>query len=236
MIRPILTLRRKRVLVDVDTQRDFFLAEGSNCVRNHRRVLANIRRIMAWARLSNIRVISTIRDFIGSNESDMHTRHDPAGLQKLHYTVRNKNVFFNADGCTDLPRDIFKQYEQVILHKRRVDPFTEPRADRMLSELRVDEFLIIGALTEDAVKATVLGLLARRKRVTVLTDAIGGRDRSAAEIALRQMQAKGAKLIEVKNLIGTTSLRQVGACGCDRCLGKLQKTPGHQPRRTAAEG
>ena len=235
MIRPILTLRRKRVLVDIDTQRDFFLADGSNCVRNHRRVLANIRRIMAWARLSNIRVISTARDFVG-NDSAVHPRHDLANLKKLHYTVRNKSVSFNADGCTDLPRDIFKRYEQVILHKRRVDPFAEPRADRMLSELRVDEFLIIGALTEDAVKATVLGLLARRKRVTVLTDAIGGRDRNAAEVALRQMQAKGAKLIEVKNLIGTSSLRQVGACGCDRCLGKLQKTPTNTPHKTAAEG
>lgn len=236
MIRPILTLRRKRVLVDIDTQRDFFFAEGSACVRNHRRVLANIRRLMAWARLSNIRVISTVRDFIDSDDSTLNGRCDLSGQQKLRYTLRNKHIPFNADGCTDLPRDIFKRYEQVILHKRLVDPFAEPRADRMLSELRVDEFLIIGALTEDAVKATVLGLLARRKRVTVLTDAIGGRDRSAAEIALRQMQAKGAKLMEVKNLIGTTSLRQVGACGCDRCLGKLQKVRTDTPDRTAAEG
>lgn len=236
MIRPILTLRRKRVLVDIDTQRDFFLAEGSNCIRNHRRVLANIRRIIAWARLSNIRVISTVRDFIGVDGSTTNTHHDLSAQQKLNYTIRNKNISFSADGCTDLPRDIFKRYEQVILHKRRVDPFAEPRADRMLSELRVDEFLIIGALTEDAVKATVLGLLARRKRVTVLTDAIGGRDRSAAEVALRQMQAKGARLVEVKNLIGTTSLRQVGACGCDRCLGKLQKASTDIPDRTTAEG
>jgi len=191
---------------------------------------------MAWVRLSNIRVISTVRDFVGVDDSTMNVRHDLSAQQKLHYTIRNKNISFNADGCTDLPRDIFKRYEQVILHKRRIDPFAEPRADRMLSELRVDEFLIIGALTEDAVKATVLGLLARRKRVTVLTDAIGGRDRGSAEIALRQMQAKGAKLMEVKNLIGTTSLRQVGACGCDRCLGKLQKTPTGLHDRTAAEG
>ncbi len=236
MIRPILTLRRKRVLVDVDTQRDFFLAEGSNCVRNHRRVLANIRRIMAWARLSNIRVISTARDFTGSDNNSIHDRHDLAAQQKLHYTIRNKNISFEADGCTDLPREIFKQYEQVILHKRRIDPFMEPRADRMLSELKVDEFLIIGALTEDAVKATVLGLLARKKRVTVLTDAIGARDRNAAEIAQRQMQAKGAKLIEVKNLIGTSSLRQVGACGCDRCTGKLHKISTEPTHRTVAEG
>ena len=233
MIRAILTLRRRRVLVDVDSQRDFFLADGAQCVRNHRRVLANMRRIMAWARLSNVRIISTVRDFAGSGS---HESGGQGGHEKIRYTMRNKNISFSANGCTDLPRDIFKEYEQVILHKRCIDPFVEPRADRMLSEIRVDEFLIIGAFTEGAVKSTVLGLLARRKRVTILTDAIGGRDRGASEVALRQMQAKGAKLIEVKNLVGVSGLRQVGVCGCDRCRGKMHKTYPESEQRRAAEG
>lgn len=235
MIRPILTLRRRRVVVDVDSQCDFFLAEGSQCVRNHRRVLANMRRIMAWARLSNVRVISTVRDFIGSDGHEGGSN-GFKGQDKIHYTMRNKSISFSANGCTDLPRDIFRDYEQVILHKRCVDPFVEPRADRMLSEIRVDEFLVIGALTEGAVKSTVLGLLARRKRVTILTDAIGGRDRGAAEVALRQMQAKGARLAEVKSFVGISGLRLVGACGCDRCCGKMNKTYADPDQRAAAEG
>lgn len=236
MIRAILTLRRRRVIVDIDSQREFFLAEGSHCVRNHRRVLANMRRIMAWARLSNVRVISTVRDFMGSDDHMGDGQGDLNGYEKISYTMRNKYISFSANGCTDLPRDIFRNYEQVILHKRCIDPFAEPRADRMLSEIRVDEFLIIGALTEASVKSTVLGLLARRKRVTILTDAIGGRDRGAAEIALRQMQAKGAKLMEVKSLVGTSSLRLVGVCGCDRCRGKMQKTCTEPEQRPAVEG
>ncbi|MCK5174881.1 MAG: hypothetical protein KAR47_15915, partial [Planctomycetes bacterium] len=59
MIRPAITLRRKRMIVDVDTQRDFFLASGAKCIRNHRRVLVNIRRVMAWSRLKNVRMVST---------------------------------------------------------------------------------------------------------------------------------------------------------------------------------
>jgi nicotinamidase-related amidase len=177
---------------------------------------------MAWARLKNVHQISTVRDFYTDNENRQHT--DLKNLDKISYTIRDKHITYSADGCTDLARDIFKQYDQVILHKRCENPFKEPRADRILSELRADEFLVIGALTESAVKATVLGLLARKKYVTVLTDALGSHEKHAAEIALRQMQAKGAKLVEVKTLLGTSCLKQIGVCGCERCKGKMQKS------------
>ena len=224
MIRPIITLRRKRIIIDIDTQRDFFLAKGTACVRNHRRVLANIRRIMAWARLKNIRMISTARIYNGSSSECSFCIDGTEGQKKISYTIRDKHITFAADGCTDLARDIFKQYDQVILQKRCIDPFEEPRADRMLSELRANEFILIGATAEGAIKATALGLLARRKNVTIFTDAVGSRDKPAAEIALRQAEAKGAKLAETKALLGSSALRIVGVCDCDRCRDRLHKT------------
>lgn len=220
MIRPIISLRRKRIIVDIDTQVDFFLASGAACVRNHRRVISNIRRTVAWARVRNIRMISTIHTNNGNSDANFCVP-GTEGHMKLSYTLRHSYAGFPADGCTDLPRDILLQHDQVIIEKRTVDPFAEPRADRMLSELKVDEFIIIGAVTEKAVKATVLGLLARRKNVTLLTDAIGSHDKGAAEKAIRQMEAKGAKLTEAKILYGT-SLPLVGACDCDRCSGQIK--------------
>ena len=224
MIRPIITLRRKRIIVDIDTQQDFFLAKGAVCVRNHRRVLANIRRVMAWARLKNIRMISTAQIYNGSDPGCDFCIDGTDGQKKISYTMRNRHITFAADGCTDLSRDIFRQYDQVILEKRCIDPFEEPRADRMLSELRATEFILIGATAEGAIKATALGLLVRRKNVTILTDAVGSRDKPAAEIALRQVEAKGAKLTETKTLLGSSALRIVGACDCDRCQSRLHKT------------
>jgi len=211
MIRPIITLRRKRIIVDVDTQKDFFLANGAACIRNHRRVLANIRRVVAWARLKNVRMISTAQAYFPNNLKHNYCIDETDGQKKISYTIRNRYTSFDADGCTDLPRDILKNYDQVILNKRCEDPFEEPRADRMLSELKVNEFIVIGANLESSVKATVLGLLARRKNVTVLTDAIGS------------MEAKGAKLVDTKTLLGSSCLQMVGICDCDRCQGKLRK-------------
>ncbi|HIJ70579.1 MAG TPA: cysteine hydrolase [Planctomycetes bacterium] len=224
MIRPVITLRRKRILIDVDTQQEIFLASGASCIRNHRRVLANIRRVMAWARLKNVRMISTARVYSNGTKDRTGCLDTAEGARKISYTIRPSRISFAADGCTDLPRDIFKNYDQVVLEKRNIDPFEEPRADRMLSELRANEFVLIGGTAEGAVKATALGLLARRKNVTILTDAVGSRDKAAAQIALRQVEAKGAKLAETKALLGSSHLRVVGACGCDRCRGKIQKS------------
>jgi nicotinamidase-related amidase len=225
MIRPVITLRRKRILIDVDTQKEFFLADGAACIRNHRRVLANIRRVMAWARLKNVRMISTARVYDNGTKDRAGCLDTPDGARKISYTVRARRISFAADGCTDLPRDIFKNYDQVVLEKRAIDPFGEPRADRMLSELRANEFVLIGGTMEGAVKATALGLLARRKNVTILTDAVGSRDKAAAQIALRKIEAKGAKLAETKALLGSSHLRMVGVCGCDRCRGRIHKPP-----------
>ncbi len=221
MIRPVITLRRRRIVVDVDTQRDFFLADGKACIRNHRRVLANIRRVAAWVRVKNIRMISTAQIFFDGNGGYCLDGTD--GQKKISYTLRNRHKMFSADGSTDMPRDIFANFEQIILNKRCPNPFKEPRADRVLSELKVDEFIVIGANTEDSVKSTVLGLLARRKHVTLLTDAIGSHNKEAAEVALRQMEAKGARLADTKTLMGPTCLRLVGACDCDRCQGRMVK-------------
>lgn len=234
MIRPALTLRRKRVLVDVDVQKDFFLAEGKGCVRNHRRVLANIRRTIAWARVEHIRQISLglIHDPNctahkgGGNGHSKFCMVGTEGVRKLHYTMRSRHADFGDDAGTDLPRQLLDNYEQVILYRHTDDPFEQPRIDRLLSETRATEYIVVGGLLEGAVKALVLGLLVRGRQVTLLTDAVGIHERGPADVALRQMQAKGAKLIESKALFGTSHLRMVFACGCDRCRGKIQQKAG----------
>lgn len=223
MIRPILNLRKRRILIDVDTQQDFFLAEGKMCVRNHRRVLANIRRVMAWARREHTRVISTALIHHPQDHHDPYCLIGTEGVRKLRYTLRHRHFIFDADDNTDLPRESVHNTEQIVLYKRTVDPFDEPRAERILTETKANELVVIGGPAETSVLATVLGLLVRQKNVIVIYDAIGSLDKGAAEVALRKMQAKGAKLVDTRSLFGASSLRMVNACTCDRCRGRLQK-------------
>jgi nicotinamidase-related amidase len=223
MIQPFMRRLRRRVLVDVDTQRDFLLADGAACVRNHRRVLSNIRRVAAWARRNDIKIISTVQIYARNGGKINFCVDGTEGLKKISYTLRSKRKVFAADGNTDLPRDVMRTHDQVVFGKRCADPFEEPRIERFFSETNVDEFVVIGADMERSVKATVLGLLQRGKRVTVIIDATGVHDRNEADLAIRLMQAKGAVLVETKSIAGSSHLKNVGICDCDRCRGLMRK-------------
>lgn len=226
MILQLVRARRRQVIIDVDTQKDFLLASGKACIRNHRRVLGHIRRIMAWARVKRIPLISIAEVHPNNNgESGYgYCLDGTEGQRKVRYTLLSNRVSFPADGHTDLPRDMLRQYNQIILHKRCVDPFEEPRIDRLLSEMRANEFILIGSAAEGAVKAMALGLLQRGKTVTVITDAVGSHNKREAKLALRKMEAKGAKLIETKRVAGVSHLKHVGACSCESCRGLTRRT------------
>ena len=213
---PLIKLQLKRIIIDVDTQKHFFIDDGIDCIENHRAVLCNIRRVVAWSRLKNIHMISTIQIYSDRESYRNLCINGVEGQRKIRYTIRNSHTSLDATNCTDLPVGILQNYDQVILHKRCFDPFREPRADRMLSELLADEFILIGATTESAIKATALGLLARRKKVTILTDAIGSFDDNAATNALLHLQAKGAKLIDTKTLLGASCLQYGYQCSYNR--------------------
>ena len=211
--------QRKRLLLDIDTQRDFLLAEGKSCVKNHSEVLANIRRIMAWARREKIPIIST---------AEVHPNHNGAsavtycldgttGQRKISYTLTNHRVSFPADNLNVLPADLWRSYRQIILHKRCPDPFEEPRIERLLSEVQAEEFVLMGAGTEQAVKATALGLLHRGKTVSIVVDALGSYSKREAKLALRKMNSKGAKMVTTEELAGLSCLRRIGACKCKSC-------------------
>ncbi len=220
MILQMIRAKRRQVLVDINTQRDFLLADGGACIRNHRRVLAHIRRMMAWARRRGLPIISTCEvhpDDETHNGDPRYCIDGTPGQQKISYTLMDNRIVFPADGNTDLPRDMLRRYQQVVLHKRCPDPFDEPRIDRLLSEVCAAEFVLIGACAENAVKSAALGLLQRNKRVAVIVDAVGYHDNREAKMAFRKMEAKGARLIETRRLAGASHLRQVRVCHCESC-------------------
>jgi nicotinamidase-related amidase len=174
--------------------------------------------MMAWARSRNIPVISTCQVNNNNGGSELGYCLDATeGQKKVSYTLLSKRVSFTADNSTDLPIDILRRYRQIVFYKRCVDPFAEPRIERLLTELKAEEFILIGAVAEEAVMATALGLLQRGKKVSVAMDAVGSRDNYEGKLAFRKMEAKGARLVETKKLAGASHLTQAGICRCDSC-------------------
>ncbi len=213
MIMQLHKKQRKHILIDIDTQKDFVLDGGELCIVNRQRILTNIRRIMAWARHKDIPIISTAEVFYNHGECTIgHCLEGTEGQRKISYTLMNNRVSFPADGWNALPLELLRMHRQVILHKRCIDPFEEPRIERLFSELEANEFILFGIDAESAVISTALGLLQRGKHVRVIADALGGLNQEQIRLAVRKMAAKGAKITLTRDLAGISHLKYVETC------------------------
>ncbi|MCH9022615.1 MAG: isochorismatase family protein [Planctomycetes bacterium] len=166
--------RLRRVLMDVDTQLDLLIPQADHV---DAQLLRNIRRLMAWGRLNHYPVISTVLSCRPGESAKDPKAHQlcvegTRGQEKIGYSMLANPVRFKPDRYTDLPANLLKNHQQIIFEKRTVDIFNQPRADRLLTDLAADEFIVFGSELESAIQLTVLGLLSRRKKVTLVLDAI----------------------------------------------------------------
>jgi nicotinamidase-related amidase len=191
-------------MIDLNTQRDFCTPEGTYPVRNLNALIVPLRRVVAWTLRNCVPVVSAI---------DSHRPHEfearrsrPAcidgteGQRKLDFTILPHRLHVEADNTLFVPLDLFDVYQQLIFRERTDDLFSNPKADRFLTQMYASEFIVYGIALESAVKAVVLGLISRGKRVTVLPEVCGYWDRAAADLALRQVSAKGAEISTVDEL------------------------------------
>ena len=190
-------------IIDLNTQFDYLDTSGALPVANLDELLPKLRRIMVWARGNRIPVISSIEahrpDETGYG-TFVHCVEGTDGQQKLPFTLLHRRILVEVDNTLSLPWENLGRYRQVIFRKRTHDFFSNPKVDRMLSELAAREYIIIGVGVEQSIKTLVLGLLSRRKRVTVIADACGYWNPGDCYLSLRQIEAKGARVIMVDQL------------------------------------
>ena len=202
MICPAQTPSYGRILIDIDTQSHFFRHQSSVCVRNARRTLGNIQKIVQWAQTQHVPTISTLQVQLSYTSCQPSSEPCHLSARKAGCTVCPKHLFLPAVDSMDWSTHTWEHYDQVILQKRCFDPFEELRIDRILTELPAEECILIGAPLEGAVKATALGLLLRGKNVTLVTNAIGKLDYVAGQKILDMLSAKGVRLVRTNALVG----------------------------------
>lgn len=184
-----------RVILDLNTQCDFLMPRGAIPVANRDSVMPPLRRMMEWARTHAVPVISSVdahRPEEPINGTPRHCIDNTYGQRKLPFTLLPRRLILSCDNTLDVPCDLFSRYRQIILAKRSRDFLNNPKADRIISDLSVNHYIVFGVATEICVKSVVLGLIARRRNVVIVTDALGYWSAPDAELALRQMVAKGA--------------------------------------------
>ncbi len=198
-----------RVLVDLNTQCDYLLPTGAAPVLNRAHIVPNIRRLMDWARHSATPVVSSLnanRPTDNFNGTPRHCIDQTPGQRKLPFTLLPRRILLPGDNTLDLPIDLLRRYRQVIFPKHARDLLTNPKADRLLTDIPAAHLIIFGMVCEHCVKATVLALLTRQRNVVVVRDACGFWNQSEADLALRQMEAKGAFLFTADQIVTNVSL------------------------------
>jgi nicotinamidase-related amidase len=193
-----------RVLIDVCTQRDYLDTGGILQVGNRELLIANLRQIFNWVKLVGLGVVSSVESHRPTEMPKgfpLHCIDDTPGQKKPSFALVEPWCLVEADNYLSLPPDLTTNYRQVIFRKRGRDVLGNPKADRFLTHLAAEEFIICGVGLERAIKSLALGLLARHKHVTVVTDACGFWSPADAELSSRQLAAKGIHLVSTEELV-----------------------------------
>jgi len=100
-----------------------------------------------------------------------------------------------------LPEDLF-QYQQIVLEKQTLDVFETYHADALLERLgNSAEFVVFGVVTEYCVSCAVKGLLARKRRVAIVRDAIETLAPEVGEKTLGELRNLGARVLTTDEVL-----------------------------------
>lgn len=192
------------VILDLNTQRDLLSPDGAYPLFQSEKLFDPLKRLFTFAQRSHIPVISTrLHNLIapgqrGNNRLVGHP--STTGYQKMPFTNLRRRTEWQLDCGTDLPVDGFRTKQQFVFDLKSLNLFECPRLDRLLSESTVEMFLVVGAPLEWTVRTAVLGLLARRHKVAVVSDCLGMWDPYEGDMALRQVESKNIEWLTVEQV------------------------------------
>lgn len=196
--------QRQDVLIDLCNQREYLRDAGPHLCCNAPSAAHRVKVMMAFARCTKLPVLSCVDarlpQDIGDEFAPVEGRVGPSA-QKLGLSLLPDHVVVDSDNFLCVPLDILTRHQQAIFSKRHRDAFTNPKLDRLLTEMPAHRFVVMGVALESAVRTLILGLLHRGRRVALLIDACGCWSREASDMALRQMTVKGCDVLTVQDYI-----------------------------------
>lgn len=145
----------------------------------------------------------------------LHCMKGTAGAEIIPEARLSNVLVIPNDHAFKVPPNV-QQYEQVVIQKNELNVFSNPHTEELLAMLSSNgisddaEFVVFGVVTEYCVQFAAEGLLQRRKRVAIVTDAIKEIEAAKGECSLRDFNAHGARLTtsrEVQQLLTGKSRR-----------------------------
>ena len=201
-----------RVLLDIETQRDFFCPGGSCYNPRALKALKCVYQLFDWARREQIPVLSTVlrvrRHMIGPLAPVPHCQDGTWGEEKLPRTALPHRINLGLLNSTDLPNGLLSHYRQVIIEKRETDLFAHARAERLITELPRTTFVVCGAGLARSIAQAAIGLRTRGFGLIVADDAVLDLGDPAAPMARSRMEAKGVVFAPTRDLVAPRPRRR----------------------------
>jgi len=149
----------------------------------------------------------------------LHAENGTKGAEKIPETLLSHDIMFVPNGSSnclnyEYTKNALFQAMQIMIEKQSYDVFyskTNPggniNIDKVLEILGLEHFFVYGVYTDYCIKTAVLGLLARKKSVWVIEDAIVpyNVNPNDGESALDEMAKLGAgftNTVESVDLLG----------------------------------
>jgi nicotinamidase/pyrazinamidase len=192
-------LSRDFVFWEVDVQADFMLPGGKLYVPGAEKLLPNIRKLTDAARRDEVFLVSHgcfhPPDDPEFQQFPPHCLKGTPGAEFVPEALANNFARIENRPTEKLPEDLTK-YQQIVLEKQTLDIFESHHADALVEQLgNSPEFVVFGVVTEYCVNYAAKGLLARKRRVTVVKDAIETLDPKVGAKTISDLQNLGARLI-----------------------------------------
>ncbi|HMD16524.1 MAG TPA: isochorismatase family cysteine hydrolase [Terriglobales bacterium] len=196
---------RDFIFWEVDVQADFMLPGGKLYVPGAEKLLLNIRKLTDAARRGEVFLVSH-GDFHSVNDPEFkhfppHCLKGSPGAELLPEALTDNYVRVENDSRLKLPEDL-SNYQQIILEKQTLDIFESRHAGALVERLgKTAEFVVFGVVTEYCVSCAVKGLLKRKRRVSVVRDAIETLAPEAGNKTLTELQSLGATLVTTDEIL-----------------------------------
>ena len=195
--------------MDIDTQRDFMLPDGSLYVAGAKRIIPKLRRLFDFARKNEITILSSVDAHAAKDpefeDFPLHCVQGSEGQRKLDETLLPRPVIFQNKPIDRNLLDVIRKHQQIIVEKQTLDIFDNPITERLLRVLP-HRAIVFGVATEYCVKKACMGLRQRGVQTVVISDAIRALSLKAEKEALEEMGTAGVEFIELDTLMGVSAV------------------------------
>ncbi len=223
------------VILDLNSQRDLLSTEGAYPIFQAEKLHDPLKKLFTLAHRSHIPVVSTrLRNLIAPGQrgnNRLICNPNTAGYEKMPFTQMRRKTEWPLDCGTSLPVEGFRTVQQFVFDLPSLNLFESPRLDRLLSESTFEVILVVGMPVEWTVRTAVLGLLARRHKVAMVSDAIGMWDPYEGDMALRQIESKNIEWLTVEQ-VGERFGAQNKSRATRLARAKARATQGNVPAKT----